>query len=242
VCFGGQVGSLQKSQRAGFNTALSIETWRVIFGKILRFFVRMCAVSCSELQHAVCVAEPIQFESLRPEPNRLAAGGGPHALGITRNGSIYSWGENKKGALGHGDQLLRVVPTVVGGELSSRIVVQVSTSHHSACVTNDGMIFTWGSNDEGQLGTGDMHNRLSPTPVRGELSSKTAVQVSAGGAYTACVSAGGSVFSWGWNSVCRLGVGDPEAGRYNNNILVPTLVKGQLVGKVTLGYRTCPTS
>ena len=47
------------------------------------------------------------------------------------------------------------MPTLVK-ELKEKVVVQVSAGkEHSVCLTADGDIYTWGSNEEGQCGVGD---------------------------------------------------------------------------------------
>jgi len=48
-----------------------------------------------------------------------------------------------------------------------QIVTFVSAGYrHSACVTQDGQLFTWGEGDYGRLGLGDNTSRNSPTLVK----------------------------------------------------------------------------
>ena len=67
------------------------------------------------------------------------------------------------------------------------------------CATEDGAVFTFGSNEEGQLGVGDSlrGGRLVPTLLRGELENKSVVQVAAGYSHTICVTKDGLVFACG---------------------------------------------
>ena len=64
------------------------------------------------------------------------------------------WGDGANGKLGLGDDKSdRLLPTLVRGELQGKQVVQVAAGdQYSACVTEDGSVYTWGNNDEGQLG------------------------------------------------------------------------------------------
>ena len=49
------------------------------------------------------------------------------------------------------------------GEVS--VVKLTSGSRHSVAVTSDGLAYSWGCNDYGQLGHGDLVSRDSPTVV-----------------------------------------------------------------------------
>ena len=49
------------------------------------------------------------------------------------------------------------MPTLVRGELQGKQVVQVAAGdQHSACATEDSLVYTWGGNDSGQLGQEDV--------------------------------------------------------------------------------------
>ena len=56
--------------------------------------------------------------------------------------------------LGLGDDWSdKLVPTLVRGELLIKAAVQVAAGNdHSACVAEDGWVYTWGDNGEHQLG------------------------------------------------------------------------------------------
>ena len=49
-----------------------------------------------------------------------------------------------------------LVPTLVRGELQNNTVVQVAAGEHSICVARDGLVYTWGGNNDGQLGVADV--------------------------------------------------------------------------------------
>ncbi len=82
---------------------------------------------------------------------------------------LFTWGDNTYGQLGDGTTTNRSTPT----EITSRIslatgdkIIQVSLGNvHSAALTSNGRLFTWGRNNYGQLGDGTNTNRYSPTQI-----------------------------------------------------------------------------
>ena len=170
------------------------------------------------------------------------AAGGLHTVCVTVDGAVFAFGFNYKGQLGLGGTENMLVPTLMRGELENKSVMQVAAGYkHTIFVTADGLVFACGDNDEGQLGVGDTEERLIPTLVTGQLQGKTAVYVAAGDNHTLCITADGSLFSWGDNSTGQLGVGDTENRR------IPTLVtwlQGKQVTHVAAGevHTICTTS
>jgi alpha-tubulin suppressor-like RCC1 family protein len=59
------------------------------------------------------------------------------------------------------------VPKQVLGPLAGKVVVFISAGYrHSAAVTDDGSLYTWGEGDFGRLGHGDSQSRFLPTRVK----------------------------------------------------------------------------
>ena len=153
------------------------------------------------------------------------AAGYNHTAWLTADGVVFTSGSNGSGRLGLGDGEHRVVPTLVGALQGTKVVQVAAGSAHTMCVTEDGVLFTFGRNANGQLGSTDRENRLVPTQIRGELRHLAVVQVAAGNEHSACATVDGSAFAWGLNTDGQLGIGG--TGRR----VVPTLVTGQLKGK-----------
>jgi hypothetical protein len=73
----------------------------------------------------------------------------------------------------------------------------------------------WGTNDDGQLGTGDTSRRLTPTTVnipmpQGAMSLRGFVQVVAGRGHTCALTVGGTVRCWGQDSSGQRGGSSTE--------------------------------
>ncbi|KAM0884727.1 hypothetical protein ACQ4PT_030794 [Festuca glaucescens] len=89
-----------------------------------------------------------------------------HCVALGADGRCFTWGRNEKGQLGHGDTLLRNLPTVVS-ELSKYNIISASIGrNHTVVVTDDGKSFAFGDNKHGQLGTGSLRKgtEVSPAP------------------------------------------------------------------------------
>jgi alpha-tubulin suppressor-like RCC1 family protein len=89
--------------------------------------------------------------------------GGFHACGIDDNGTLYCWGRNDAGQLGHGDYIDRtwVTQQPVWAPYSS-----VSAGlHHTCAIRTDLTLYCWGYNAQGQLGTAGFTNQNEPRLV-----------------------------------------------------------------------------
>ena len=96
--------------------------------------------------------------------------GGDHNIAISNNNNLYSWGWNGYGQLGLGDADDRLTPTLIPLNISNDIkikLIEAGKYAHSLLVTSNGRLMTWGWNEHGQLGYGDIHSRYSPVQVPG---------------------------------------------------------------------------
>src|SRR5690606_13445375 len=76
-------------------------------------------------------------------------------------------------------------------------------------ITEDGSLYTWGTNSFGVLGVGDTTARSTPTAVVGGIKFKKVIVGTTGsGAYFFGISLDGTLYSWGDNTFGTLGVGD----------------------------------
>lgn len=104
------------------------------------------------------------------------------------------------------------------GELKDKFVTQVACGDsHTACVTAEGAVFSWGLGTDGKLGLGNTDRRLVPCAV--DLGIVRCIQVAAGAAHTAALTRDGSVYSWGSGKHGQLGLDDTIAKS------IPTFVK-----------------
>uniref|UniRef100_A0A182IU73 HECT-type E3 ubiquitin transferase n=1 Tax=Anopheles atroparvus TaxID=41427 RepID=A0A182IU73_ANOAO len=137
--------------------------------------------------------------------------GGKHAMALTLDGKVFSWGEGEDGKLGHGNRLTLEKPKLIETLRTKRIRDIACGSSHSAAITSSGELYTWGLGEYGRLGHGDNSTQLKPKHVTA-LQDHRVVQVACGSrdAQTLCLTEEGLVFSWGDGDFGKLGRGGSE--------------------------------
>ncbi|XP_058151609.1 probable E3 ubiquitin-protein ligase HERC6 [Dasypus novemcinctus] len=147
--------------------------------------------------------EPIQaLETLNTD---LVSCGKEHSLAVCHNGRVFAWGAGSEGQLGIGEfKEISFTPKKIN-TLTDRKIIQVSCGHyHSLALSQDGIVFSWGKNSQGQLGLGkNFSSQASPQRVR-SLEGIPVAQVAAGGAHSFALSLSGTSFGWGGNQAGQL--------------------------------------
>lgn len=138
---------------------------------------------------------------------QVSAGGGlvrvAHSLLLTSTGRVLSFGTGQYGQLGHGYADGKQLPDILRPKyidaLSHVTCVCVSAGElHSAAVTVDGDLYTWGDGFCGQLGHGNKRPQLKPKQVEtGGLDEECVAMISCGNRHTLCVTEDGQIFSFG---------------------------------------------
>jgi len=134
---------------------------------------------------------------------------GSHTIGLKTNGTIWSWGYNNNGQLGLGDTSDRYTPSLVGTDSDWSVVAagaEAYGGHTIACKTN-GTLWSWGKNNEGQLGLGDAgYGTDRTTPTQAGTDSGWSV-VTAGDKHSLGIKTNGTLWAWGYNIYGQLGRG-----------------------------------
>ncbi|XP_047711475.1 probable E3 ubiquitin-protein ligase HERC6 isoform X4 [Prionailurus viverrinus] len=147
--------------------------------------------------------KPIQaLETLRVE---LVSCGKEHSLAVCYKGRVFAWGAGSEGQLGIGEfKEINLIPQKIK-TLTGIKIIQVSCgNYHSLALSEDGQVFSWGSNSHGQLGLGkELPSQASPQRVR-SLDGIPLAQVAAGGAHSFALSLSGTSFGWGSNNAGQL--------------------------------------
>jgi alpha-tubulin suppressor-like RCC1 family protein len=137
---------------------------------------------------------------------KISAGRG-FALALRSDGIVFAWGLNGSGELGNGTTTLSSRPVKIAG-LSQ--VTGIAAGWDSAAAIEASStsaltsVWTWGANDQGQLGDGTLAGHATPERVTGVPASVKGVSV--GVRYAVVLGADGSVWGWGENIVGELAV------------------------------------
>lgn len=150
----------------------------------------------------VLVPEGVTFESVESKYST--------SMGIATDGAYYAWGSNSYGSLGVGE----TDPEVPA---PARVMTPPGISYRSidygpdfgVGLGSDGNAYTWGKNNDGQLGVGsDLAD--SPTPVRVAMpEGVTFTEVHAGSGRVVAVGSNGAIYSWGYNLYNAQGTDGP---------------------------------
>ncbi|XP_067105977.1 probable E3 ubiquitin-protein ligase HERC3 isoform X1 [Osmerus mordax] len=156
---------------------------------------------------------PQPLTSLCGIPLAQISAGGQHSLALSLSGAVFGWGNNQAGQLGLNDQQDRAVPCHVKFLRSQKVVYISCGEDHTAALTKDGGIFTFGDGSSGQLGHDSTHSEPLPRRVL-ELMGSEVSQISCGRHHTlAFVPSSGVVYAFGCNSQGQLGTGTRDTAR-----------------------------
>jgi alpha-tubulin suppressor-like RCC1 family protein len=130
------------------------------------------------------------------------AAGDNHTVALDGNGNLWTWGDNTYGQLGYSGAG-RSTPALLSetGVGGVKVVAIAAGAQHTVALDNNGEVWTWGGNGQGQLGLGDTTDRSAPQKVAG----LAGITLIAAGGYHTLVTDGASVWAWGDNQFGQLG-------------------------------------
>ncbi|XP_018567016.1 probable E3 ubiquitin-protein ligase HERC1 [Anoplophora glabripennis] len=174
--------------------------------------------------------KPILLDSIVKKLSSSKGSDG-HTLALTEDGMVYSWGDGDYGKLGHGNCATHKQPERITGPFLGKNIKYINAGYrHSAAITEDGLLYTWGEGDHGRLGHGDTNERHIPTQVA-DLTDVGSV--ACGSSHTLVVSRDGkTVWSFGSGENGKLGHGE-IAKVYRPKVI--EALQGLVIQKVCAG-------
>lgn len=119
-----------------------------------------------------------------------------HSAAIRTGGTLWTWGENQHGQLGHSG-LYSTSPVRVGTDVGWSFV---SAGYHHTLALKESALYAWGRNTWGQCGNGESLNNLNAP----EYISTGWKQVSAGYTESAGVKRDGTLWAWGGDDLVTI--------------------------------------
>ena len=133
------------------------------------------------------------------------AAGDSFNLAIGSDGNVYAWGANSQGQLGNGTTNNSTTPVEVSLPTGVKAVAISAGEQFGAAIGSDGEIYVWGTNDNGQLGTGTSAPKYSATPLAVSLpNGVTPKSISTGRSYCLVIGSDGNIYGWGGNTSGQL--------------------------------------
>jgi len=154
------------------------------------------------------VSSPVQVGSLTNWSKVSQCPARNEALGAVKtDGTLWTWGSGGYGRLGHGNTTNISSPAQVGA-LTDWSQITGGENGWMTALKTDGTLWSWGNNRFGNLGHGTSSSSgrvCSPVQI-GSLT--TWAFVGGGGNMCGAVKTDGTLWTWGYNHVGQLGLGD----------------------------------
>lgn len=173
------------------------------------------------------------------------AAGEIHSLALCADGTVATWGfiPSSGGFQGLDSFVPVAVDASPSSALHGRKVISVAAGrHHDLALCSDGALVTWGSNDFGQLGIGEISWPSTPQWVTTQagvsyLSGKTVVAIEAGPNHNFALCSDGTVAAWGENIHGELGTEASGVARAPMAVMMGegSPLFGKVVREVTAG-------
>ncbi|KAG8134391.1 hypothetical protein E2320_007524 [Naja naja] len=138
-----------------------------------------------------------------------------HSIALTKDGRVFSWGQNSHGQLGLGKELPSQATPCNISSLAGIPLAQVAAGGaHSFVLSHSGVVYGWGRNNAHQLGLNQKTSKeqiFKPYSV-GALRNLDVTYVSCGDEHTAVLTKSGNVFTFGDDSAGQLGHNSSKTG------------------------------
>ncbi|GFY75775.1 RCC1 and BTB domain-containing protein 1 [Trichonephila inaurata madagascariensis] len=144
----------------------------------------------------------------QPTPRKVTAGigsrrcisiacGQTSSMAVLDNGEVYGWGYNGNGQLGIGGNANQANPYRVSN-LQGVVIQKIVCGYaHTMALTDEGVLYAWGANSYGQLGTGNKTNQVLPVRIATEIGRVVEIAASHYNHISAALTQTSKVFMWG---------------------------------------------
>ncbi|XP_041729154.1 serine/threonine-protein kinase Nek8 [Coregonus clupeaformis] len=171
------------------------------------------------------ISAPLRLPMLNTEVLQVALGR-TQKMGVTKSGRLITW---EAPSVGSGEPTLpdaveQMQPQLISRFLEGQSGVTIKSVScgdlFTTCMTDRGIIMTFGSGSNGCLGHGNFNDVTQPKIVEALLGYEL-VQVSCGASHVLAVTNDREVFSWGRGDNGRLGMGTLDSHNSPQQVCVP---------------------
>jgi len=143
-----------------------------------------------------------------------------HAALVTRQGEVFSWGEESGGRLGHGVEADIIHPRLVESLAACNADFVACGEFHTCAISVAGELYTWGdgTHNVGLLGHGTDVSHWIPKRVSGPLEGLQVASVTCGTWHTALLTSMGQLFTFGDGTFGVLGHGNRASVSYPREV------------------------
>ncbi|GMI95943.1 hypothetical protein like AT4G14368 [Hibiscus trionum] len=185
---------------------------------------------------------PAKVDVLTPKPLESnvvldvlqIACGARHVTLLTKQGEVFTLGEESGGRLGHGIEKDFSCPRLVEFLALTNVEFVASGEHHTCVVSASGDLFTWGdgTHNAGILGHGTDVSHWIPRRVSGAIEGLQVLSIACGTWHSALATADGKLFTFGDGKFGVLGHGDRQNVAYPKEV---KMLSGLKTVKVACG-------
>jgi regulator of chromosome condensation len=158
-------------------------------------------------------SKPVLFSSLEKFKIVDIAAGADHAMALTDEGHVYSWGDGKQFQLGRRIMERRKTNGLVAERLALRHIVHIASgSYHSFALNDKNQLFVWGCNNFKQTGLSEEYGGRAPDVIESPTQLETFIhnlvvkRVDAGEHHSVVLLENGDVYTFGRADSSQLGL------------------------------------
>ena len=156
---------------------------------------------------------------------------GDALIAIKPDGTLWAWGDNETGKLGHNNGTDYSSPVQIPGTTWDNVV---TSTHQTAAIKTDGTLWAWGNGGSGGLGQNNTTNYSSPVQIPGTTWAN--VYNTAGVTFHA-TKTDGTLWAWGGNDSGVLGQNDGStAAKRSSPVQIPGTAWSTTHDDLTGGY------
>ena len=171
------------------------------------------------------------------QPVSQIACGEYHTIAVCRDGSLWTWGRNNCGQLGHGNCSDNYkIPTQVQGMATKISLLAAAGGQHSLVLTESNKVYAFGNNNFGQLGLGIKDKVVSRPDIVSSLRTSGVCAIACGYSHSIALLKNEQLYSWGRNDCGQLGLGHYIHSPVPEHV---TALSAYTVQQIECGYDHC---